>query len=384
MSNKKILGLRLLVVFLLVPASYVNAQSEQNEMWEKALLDARTAHEKGNHEKAISSLSLLLKISGQTGIMEEKYQAEMYYQIARIYFKIGAMSKADENLKKLFDTSPDFVKDDSDIDFKKKVDATREKAKNKDMMLQIEVLDSYKTNSMMDVAKSASIKISTIPDEAGGIIGNIETMKISQPGYMFVRMSVNLVNNSDEELFFNFNRLKLASSDKDEILLFLAKFDDGRKGYTIYNINPPKTLPKNKNRIELLSIIQEKCQLVKLRYKDGNPVPIELSSIAVKEDMKETEKKDKATDATKTQTVLIGEIISIEYEGEKITVYLTRIMPESGYNTYLTSTYFDKLPLRAQENARKLGYSEGDIVRIILTDKKGSAKMLPPVENDIK
>lgn len=383
-STQKILGLRLAIVFFLVPALFVYAQSGQNEAWEKTLADARAAHEKGNHEEAVKSLLLFLKLSGQTGIMEEKYQAEMCYLLARIYFETGAMDQADENLKKTFDISPDFIKEESNADFKKKVDAAREKAKNKELMLQIEVLDSYRTNSMLDIAKSASFKFSTSADDPGGIIGNIEPMKISQPGYMFLRMSVNLVNNSEEVLFFNFKRMKSASQDKDEILMFLAKFDDGRDGYTIYNVNAPKILPKSKTRIELLSIFPEKYSLIKLQYKNGDPVPISLSKLAVKKDMSESAKKAKTTVVTKTLTTLIGEELAVEYEGEKITVYLSRIIPEAGGNTYFTSTYFDKLPAKVQESARKLGYNEGDIVNITLTEKKGSAKILPAEEKDIK
>ena len=390
MKSKKLLlidviaGKMPLIMFLFLVALFVNLQSGQNETWEKSLADARANHEKGNHEKALDDLLLSLKLSGQTGIMDEKYQAEMHYLLAKIYFETGAIDKADENLKKAFDISPDSFMDELNPDFKKQADVIREKAKNKELMLQIEVLDLYRTNSMLDIAKSASFSVSDIPDDPSGIIGNIAPMKINQPGYMFLRISVDLVNNTDEELFLNFKRMKLASPDKDEILLFLAKFDDGRYGYTIHNINAPEIFPKSKRRLELLSIIPDKYPQVKLQYKDGNPVILSLKKLAVKKDKSEFGKKSKSTVVTQTQPVLIGKKLTLEYEGEEITVYLSRIIPGAGENTYFTSAYFDKLPQKVKESARNHGYSKGEIVIITFTDKKGSGKIIPADYKDSK
>jgi hypothetical protein len=354
-------------------------QTEKDERWEKNLLEAMASHDEGNHEKAINSLSLGLKISGQLGIMDEIYQAEMHYLLAKIYFETGALDKAEESLKKLFDISPDFTKEEDNVDFRQKADAVKERFKNEDMILQIELIDAYRTNDFLDIVKSAMVQISTAPGEQGGLVGNIESMHINRPGYMFLRISIHLVNYSDEDLFFNFNRLKLLSSGEEQMLLFLARFDDDKEGFTVYNVNAPKISAKSKRAIELVSIIQEKCPSVTLQYKNVNPVPIDLSSIETKEEVKQPALQKEEQIVIKK--LIMGKKLSAELEGEEIVVYLQEIVPGSP-NTLLTSAYYDKLPVSAQEKARQMGYEAGDVVRITMSEDKGRVKIIPPEKDE--
>lgn len=84
---------------------------------------------------------------------------EGYYLLGKIYFERQEFTKADENLNRLFELSPDFSEEETNPDFKARVNAIRNLRKNMAGGLELELINVIKTNDAMDIAKRVFFSI---------------------------------------------------------------------------------------------------------------------------------------------------------------------------------------------------------------------------------
>lgn len=105
--------------FYLIP-NFSFAQEEDE------LLRARKLYQQGYYDDAITLLNQC--INKLKSIVEQKRNvAEAFYLLAKVYFTVGEDDKVTENLNKLFETYPGFEKEETDLEFKDRVDKTRAK-----------------------------------------------------------------------------------------------------------------------------------------------------------------------------------------------------------------------------------------------------------------
>lgn len=194
--------------------------------------------------------------------------------------------------------------------------------------------------------------------------------------YVYVKIETNLINNSDAEINFKLDKLKVINDASKELnLLYRATFDDGKKSYTVHNINPPKVMPQSKSQIELLAIAEDNCPKLTLQYQDRNPVSVELTSIPV------TSLGQKTVKQPEEVTILSRRLgpFFLKFKGENhtvYTIYLTESMPGGkNENLLLSFAYFDNLPAKVQEYARKNGFNSGDMVAFNLLGRKKGGEM---------
>lgn len=91
---------------------------------EDALLKARKLYQQGYYDDAIT---LLVETINQLKsiVAQKKRVAEAFYLLAKVYFTVGEDDKVDSNLKKVFETYPTFEKQETDLDFKDRVNRAR-------------------------------------------------------------------------------------------------------------------------------------------------------------------------------------------------------------------------------------------------------------------
>ena len=245
--------------------------------------------------------------------------------------------------------------------------------------LDLELIEVIKSTGGQYISQEVKFTQSDSTIEIVGIA------KILQPnaGYMFILMKLNLINNADKKINFKLSNLNETTETEDKItLLYLATFDDMKKSYTnLLNINPPEIEPQSKKEIKLLAIAKDNCPILTLKYSDGNPIQVKLSSLPLSsignEQVSESEHKQVKT----IKTSVIGKALSTKFKGEEFTAYATEFIPDGKSFKALASAYFDDLPAKCKKYAIKLGYKEGEIVRFILSEYKfRSAKMLPPAK----
>lgn len=233
---------------------------------------------------------------------------------------------------------------------------------------------------LMEVIKSTGGQYITQKVQFSTSEDKVKTIGIAKPlqpktGHMFVLMKLNLINSTDKKITFKLSNLKAATEAEDKItLMYLATFDDKKKSYTIFNINPPEVESQGKTELKLMAIVKDTCPMLTLKYSEGNPIQVKLSSIKLSstgnEQVTEAEHKQ-------VRTILLGKPLSTKFKGKKFTVYLTRIIP-GRKNIFLAHAYYDKLPAKVQKHAAKLGYKSGDAVNFAMGEKKGDIKILPP------
>ncbi|MCK4941931.1 MAG: hypothetical protein KAS65_00070 [Candidatus Aminicenantes bacterium] len=91
---------------------------------EDALLKARKLYQQGYYDDAITMLiECINKL--KSIVAQKKNVAEAFYLLAKVYFTVGEDDKVNTNLKKLFETYPTFEKEDTDMEFKERVDQAR-------------------------------------------------------------------------------------------------------------------------------------------------------------------------------------------------------------------------------------------------------------------
>jgi len=93
---------------------------------EDELLQARKLYQQGYYDDAITMLiECINKL--KSIVAQKKKVAEAFYLLAKVYFTVGEDDKVDTNLKKVFETYPTFSKEETDLEFKDRVDQTKVK-----------------------------------------------------------------------------------------------------------------------------------------------------------------------------------------------------------------------------------------------------------------
>lgn len=93
---------------------------------EDELLQARKLYQQGYYDDAITMLiECINKL--KSIVAQKKKVAEAFYLLAKVYFTVGEDDKVDTNLKKVFETYPTFNKEETDLEFKDRVDKTKVK-----------------------------------------------------------------------------------------------------------------------------------------------------------------------------------------------------------------------------------------------------------------
>lgn len=101
-----------------VSADFGFAQEEDD------LLKARRLYQQGDYEGAISLLTNFInKLKAIAA--QKKNVAEAFYLLAKVYYTVGEDNKVDNNLQKVFETYPGFSKEETDLEFKDKVEKVR-------------------------------------------------------------------------------------------------------------------------------------------------------------------------------------------------------------------------------------------------------------------
>jgi len=91
---------------------------------EDALLKARKLYQQGYYDDAIT---LLIETINQLKsiVAQKKRVAEAFYLLAKVYFTVGEDDKVEANLNKVFETYPTFEKEETDLEFKDRVNRIR-------------------------------------------------------------------------------------------------------------------------------------------------------------------------------------------------------------------------------------------------------------------
>ena len=96
------------------------AQDESDE-----LLKARRMYQQGDYEGAINLLvNFIDKLKAI--VAQKKNVAEAFYLLAKVYYTVGEDQKVDENLAKVFETYPAFQKEETDLEFRDRVEKKRQ------------------------------------------------------------------------------------------------------------------------------------------------------------------------------------------------------------------------------------------------------------------
>jgi tetratricopeptide (TPR) repeat protein len=358
---------RFLILFLIFLFTVSQPTYSQESNWTETINDARETYQRGDPQTAINRLTTLVRLGSELGTIDKKDLAEMRYLLAKIYFETQEFQKSTENLNRVFDLAPDFETDETNKEFKKRVSEVKTSSQGRTETLDLEIIEAQKSLDNMTISAGTSFH------SEKGLICNPQAMS-PREGYIYVKMSAALLNQTINDITFDFKELKMINeSGKEALLLYLATFDDGEKCYTNLNINPPTIKAKSKTNIELLAIAEEDCPGIRLRYRDSSAVIVDVKSLSI------TTEEAKATSeevVVKTKTIIIGQELSVDHKGKELTVYLQRIIPGKK-NTYLGSTYFEELPEDLKQQAQEQGYHQGDVVKISLGEEKGSMKILP-------
>ena len=109
---------------------------------EDVLLKARRLYQQGYYDDAITLLNEYIK-KIKTVAEQKRNVAKAFYQLAKVYFTVGEDNKVKENLNKVFETYPDFQTEETDLEFKERVDKVKKevkvKAKVKEEKVKIKV-----------------------------------------------------------------------------------------------------------------------------------------------------------------------------------------------------------------------------------------------------
>jgi len=101
-------------IFLITTTNYSFANEED------VLLKARKYYQQGNYDESVKVLQKF--IENLRAIVEQKKNvAEAFYLLAKVYYTVGEDAEVDKNLKKVYETFPSFYKEETDLEFKKKV-----------------------------------------------------------------------------------------------------------------------------------------------------------------------------------------------------------------------------------------------------------------------
>lgn len=91
---------------------------------EDTLLKARKLYQQGYYDDAITMLiECINKL--KSIVAQKKNVAEAFYLLAKVYFTVGEDDKVSTNLEKVFETYPTFEKEETDLEFKERVDQAR-------------------------------------------------------------------------------------------------------------------------------------------------------------------------------------------------------------------------------------------------------------------
>ena len=91
---------------------------------EDTLLKARKLYQQGYYDDAITMLIECIN-ELKSIVAQKKNVAEAFYLLAKVYFTVGEDNKVNTNLKKVFETYPTFDKEETDLEFKERVDQAR-------------------------------------------------------------------------------------------------------------------------------------------------------------------------------------------------------------------------------------------------------------------
>lgn len=111
-------------VFFLFTADMNLAQQQQ----EDDLTKAQRLYQEGDYETSIDLLSKFIE-KLKAMVAQKKNVAEAFYLLAKIYFEVGDDAQMEENLRKVFDTYPTFLKEEPNFAFKEKVDKIKAQLK---------------------------------------------------------------------------------------------------------------------------------------------------------------------------------------------------------------------------------------------------------------
>jgi type II secretory pathway pseudopilin PulG len=93
---------------------------------EDELLQARKLYQQGYYDDAITMLiECINKL--KSIVAQKKKVAEAFYLLAKVYFTVGEDDKVDANLEKVFETYPTFNKEETDLEFKDRLDRVKVK-----------------------------------------------------------------------------------------------------------------------------------------------------------------------------------------------------------------------------------------------------------------
>jgi tetratricopeptide (TPR) repeat protein len=91
---------------------------------EDDLFKARRLYQQGDYEGAISSLNDFIN-KFKADAARKKNVAEAFYLLAKVYFTVGEDDKVDDNLERAFETYPNFISEETDLEFKDRVTKVR-------------------------------------------------------------------------------------------------------------------------------------------------------------------------------------------------------------------------------------------------------------------
>jgi len=92
---------------------------------EDALLNARRSYQQGDYEAAIKILTQFIE-DLKAIVAQKKNVAEAFYLLAKVYFTVGEDERANQNIRKVFETYPPFEKNENDIEFRDRVEKIRQ------------------------------------------------------------------------------------------------------------------------------------------------------------------------------------------------------------------------------------------------------------------
>jgi sugar lactone lactonase YvrE len=107
---------------------------------ENSLAKAKRLYETGDYEGAVKTLEDLIEKIKKI-VAQKKVVADAYYLMAIIYYEIGDDEKAEANLRNVFETYPKFSIDESNVDFRAKVETMKlevEKKKKEEAQMRQE------------------------------------------------------------------------------------------------------------------------------------------------------------------------------------------------------------------------------------------------------
>lgn len=112
------------VVTLVFFCWFLFATNYQHAAEEDSLLKARSLYQQGDYEAAINLLTDFIQ-KLKAIVAQKKNVAEAFYLLAKVYYTVGEDEKTEANIRKVFETFPPFEKEESDLEFRERVDKVR-------------------------------------------------------------------------------------------------------------------------------------------------------------------------------------------------------------------------------------------------------------------